>query len=224
MRAIERRKNNRETLNQRRMDNRNAVVQSNRRRQSLFRCAVRGSDNFTVPETLCLGSLSVQCSHCGALLFSMESKSNCCHCAKLSHLPTGDENFPVELKNVFVRTDNKSKNFRQFIHQFNNANAFSSMGAKIHDMPGSVYCFKISGEVYHRSVENIPIELSLNSANYYDRCKEISYAELFIYVLDTAVNIRMNNPANASCNREIMIIISTVLEEPFSLCYVLQET
>lgn len=188
---------------------------------SLFKAAVQGNSNFVYPDCFNLGNLSVKCSYCDAVFFKNENKSSCCHNGKLSNLPTSTENFPFDIKQLFVGTDDKSKNFREFIRQYNNANAFCSMGANIEHMSGSVYSFKISGDVYHRSSVNIPIDFSLNSNNYQERGGDVSYAELFLYDTDTAVNIRMNNTANSKCKREIMSIISMVLQHvsPYASSY-----
>ena len=140
---------------------------NNRCQRTLVRhleSAVFGSSNFVYPIPHDLGPLNIECQHCKAVHFKGELKSTCCHNGKLSHLSIQNElgNFPIALKNLFVGTDAKCDNFRGFIRQYNNANAFASMGAKIEDTPGNgPYYFKISGEVYYRTSGNIQSDTAL---------------------------------------------------------------
>ncbi|CAF4910382.1 unnamed protein product [Rotaria magnacalcarata] len=148
----------------------------------------------------------------------------CCHNGKLSHLSVQNEpeNFPIALKNLFIGTDSKCNNFREFIRQYNNANAFASMGAKIEDIPGNgPYCFKISGEVYHRTSENIQIDPTLQPNSVQKLIHQPSYAELYVYDADTSIEIRMREPANAKCLRDNMITINVVLNDvsPYASCF-----
>ena len=149
----------------------------------------------------------------------------CCHNWKLSNfaVENRNENFPVALKKLFVATDEKCKNFREFIHQYNNANAFASMGAKIKDVPGNgPYYFKISDEVYSESMQiNTPFDTTLRTNSVEKVNHQPSYAELYVYDADTSVEIRMRNPANEDCLRENMFMINTVLNDvsPYAKCY-----
>ncbi|CAF4734824.1 unnamed protein product, partial [Rotaria sp. Silwood2] len=96
------------------------------------------------------------------------------------------------------------------------------MGAKVEDIPGNgPYCFKISGEVYHRTLENIQIDTTLQPNSIQKLIHEPSYAELYVYDTDTSVEIRMRNPANAQCLRNNMITINTVLSavSPYASSY-----
>lgn len=119
--------------------------------------------------------------------------------------------YPGELKVLLTGTNRNSNNFRKFIRQFNNANAFASMGAKIEDIPNpGPYCFKISGDVYHRSSAHIDIDSSLNPPNPIDT-REIQFAEHYVYDTDTSVDIRMKNSANISCSRQNMANIARII-------------
>lgn len=190
-------------------------------RKSTYKSAISGSSEFFFPQTHDLGPLSFTCIHCAAVHFKSELKSNCCHNGKLSNLPTSNAHFPIEIKELYIGTDRKSRNFREFIRQYNNSNAFASMGANIHNIHGSVYCFKVSGEVYHKTADNIPIDLNLNMGNVHTADADILYAELFLYDTDTAVNIRMNNHYNSACLKEIMTTIGNVLHNisPYARSY-----
>ncbi|CAF1646682.1 unnamed protein product, partial [Rotaria magnacalcarata] len=182
----------------------------NNRRQSIserhFKSAVFGCPNFVYPKIHNLGPLNIECQYCEAVHFKDELKSMCCHNGKLSHLSVQNEpeNFPIALKNLFIGTDSKCNNFREFIRQYNNANAFASMGAKIEDIPGNgPYCFKISPNSVQKLIH------------------QPSYAELYVYDADTSIEIRMREPANAKCLRDNMITINVVLNDvsPYASCF-----
>jgi hypothetical protein len=196
---------------------------NNRQQRTLNRhckSAIFGSPNFVYPIAHYLGPLNMECQHCKAVHFKNELKSICCQNGKLSHLSVqnGPENFPIALKNLFVGTDAKCKNFHEFIRQYNNANAFASMGAKIEDIPGNgPFCFKISGEIYHRTPENIQIDTTLHENSVQELIHLPSYAELYVYDTDTSIEIRMKNPANVQCLRADMVTINAVLND-VSLC------
>ncbi|CAF4970287.1 unnamed protein product, partial [Rotaria sp. Silwood1] len=200
----------------------------NNRRQSTserhFKSAVFGSPNFVYPKTHNLGPLNIECQYCEAVHFKDALKSMCCHNGKLSYLSVqnGPENFPIALENLFIGTDAKCKNFREFIRQYNNANAFASMGAKIEDIPeNGPYCFKISGDVYHRTSENIQIDTTLQPNSVQKLIHQPSYAELYVYDADTSIVIRMTESANAQCIRDNMITINAVLNDvsPYASCF-----
>ncbi|CAF4317464.1 unnamed protein product [Rotaria sp. Silwood2] len=200
---------NRETiLEQRRRnhaENREAIngrIYNRRQRTSErhFKSAIFGSPNFLYPIAHDLGPLNIECEHCKAVHFKDELKSMCSHNGKLSHLSiqNGPENFPIALKNLFIGTDAKSQNFREFIRRYNNANAFASMGANVVDISGNgPYCFKISGEVYYRTSENIQIDTTLDPISVHKLNNQSSYIELYVYDTDTSIEIPMANPANA---------------------------
>lgn len=192
-----------------------------RQPKAFFKAAIQDYSNNFIPQKFSLGDLCKECTYCSGLSYRCESTSNCCHNGKLSHLPVPSTNFPAELKYLFTGSEQKCKNFREFIRQYNNANAFSSMGGKIADMSRGVYCYKISGEVYHSSLNNIPIDLSLDSNSCESKARNMSYAELFLYDTDTAVNIRMQNPRNSSCKKQIMSTLAKTLYEnsPYAESY-----
>jgi hypothetical protein len=55
------------------------------------------------------------------------------------------------------------------------------MGAKVEEIPwNGPYCFKISGEVYHRTSENIEIDSTLQVNSIERLNHHPSYAELYI--------------------------------------------
>jgi hypothetical protein len=80
------------------------------------------------------------------------------------------------------------------------------MGAKVEEIPwNGPYCFKISGEVYHRTSENIEIDSTLQVNSIERLNHHPSYVELYVYDADTPIQIRMNNPGNAQCLRDNMV-------------------
>ncbi|CAF4088148.1 unnamed protein product [Rotaria magnacalcarata] len=105
----------------------------------------------------------------------------------------------------------KSNNFREFIRQYNNANAFASIGAKIEDIPGNgPHCFKISGEVYHCTSENIQIYTTLQPNSVQKLIHQPSYAELYVYDVDTSIEIRMTESGNARCLRDNTMVYNAL--------------
>lgn len=96
------------------------------------------------------------------------------------------------------------------------------MGAKIEEIPGrGPYCFKISGEVYHKTSENILIDPNLNLQSIQNSSIKPTYAELYLYDSDMSIECRMNYPQNRLCLRENMISISKILDEfsPYAQSY-----
>ena len=215
------------------IENRNVIKNrvSNRNERTLerrFKSAIFGSSNFAYLATFSLSSLNFECEHCKAVYFKDELKSMCCHNGKLSNfaVENRNENFPVAPKKLFIGTNEKCKNFREFIRQYNNANAFASMGAKIEDIPGNgPYCFKISAEVYRCTSESMQIDAPFDTTLRTNSVEKVnhqpSYAELYVYDANISVEIRMRNLANADCLHENMFMINTVLNDvsPFAKCY-----
>ena len=189
-----------------------------------LKSAIFESPNFVYPVAHDLGTLNIECQHCKAVYFDDELKRMRYHNGKLPHLSiqNGSENFPIALKSLFIETDPKCNKFPEFIRQYNNPNAFASMSAKIEDIPGNKpYCFKISGEVYHRTSESIQIDTTLQPDSVPRPIHQPSYAELYVYDADTSIVIRMRNSANAKCLHDNMITIHAVLNDvsSYTSCY-----
>ena len=80
-------------------------------------------------ESYYAGPMDKLCPHCQALCFKKES-FNCCHNGKIHQPPLFS--YPDELKELLTSGDAASKNFLEFIRQYNSAFAFASMSANIH--------------------------------------------------------------------------------------------
>jgi hypothetical protein len=148
---------------------------------------------------------------CGAVFFKGESKTKCCQGGKLSHLPTHNPNFPVELKSLFEGKDLLSRNFRSFSRQFNNANAFASLNAKTVSLRGNgPFCYKISGGITILSSSSVNFNDVLNPPEH--RNTPPTFAELYFYDTDQSVELRMQNGANRQCNRIIMSMLANIFK------------
>lgn len=90
-----------------------------------------------------IGPMTSKCPHCQDARFPDEGL-NCCHNGKVM-LPITD--YPHELQQLFV-----NQAFLKDIRIYNNLFAFASLGAQISPLPGfGPYCFRIHGQIYHRS-------------------------------------------------------------------------
>ena len=87
--------------------------------------------------------MTLQCEYCSAFRFPKELL-NCCHNGKVDL--DGDE-YPQELIPLF-----QNAHFLKNIRMYNSAFAFASLGAQI-EQPARFgpYCFRIHGQIYHRS-------------------------------------------------------------------------
>lgn len=180
---------------------------------------IEGSSNHFNPEPFNVGAMSTICSNCQAMLYNGELTSICCRGGKVDF--NKEIQYPVELKRLLTGDGPSSINFREFIRQFTNANAFASMEAKVVDLPGrGPFCFKISGDIYHRSSAHIDIDTSLNDPNILNT-PNLQFAELYFYDTDTSVNIRMNHAANIRCSRQNMVDIANILASisPYAQSY-----
>ena len=160
-----------------------------------------------VPE-FALGKLDEVCEFCEAFRFHGEAR-NCCHNGKVQ-LPA-PRPFPPEFNSLFLRESPQSANFLDNIRQYNSAMSFASFGAQIAPPPGhGPYCFRIHGQIYHRS-----------SSLYPGNGAAPSYSQLYIIEGDQAVRARMNHTANQMCQRDIMVLLSTVLDRvsPYAAAY-----
>jgi hypothetical protein len=148
--------------------------------------------------------MDVVCSGCGALHWKDEklTKSSwtnpsfgmCCFSGKMD-LPKLHEP-PPELLQLLSGTDDIAKNFRKDIHRYNNALAMTSLGCKTDDSinhGGGPYVFKVHGKLTHRSGSLLPPPNG-----------HPTYAQLYIYDQEDALNYRMGHQANTTLQRETM--------------------
>ena len=112
----------------------------------------------------------------------------CCNFGnvRLNHF----ENFPDELKTLFVGPTPSCSNFRNNMRSFNSALAMASMGAQLTVPAGQgPYCFKVHGQVYHYVG---PMQPNAGVSPQYGQ----------LYIMDTqdAADERMGKPVNSKCD------------------------
>lgn len=176
-----------------------------------FRCALNEiPSNFKCYD---VGPMNFVCRFCSALHFESEITANdrdrftsCCHKGKVDLLPLAQNDFFQALFDGLTSTDQsikrRSQNYFDNIRQYNAAFAMVSSEAKIADtVLRGVYHFKIHDNFYHRVAPLTPTNDSLPS-----------YAQLYFYDVDTAVNYRMQVRSNASCDNGLMRDIAIELE------------
>ena len=169
----------------------------------------RINNDNALPDCHFLGEFNILCEHCGALKFENESNFKCCSQGKvnLSDLL----HYPEELRNLLCSDTAQAKQFRKLIRVYNNAFGFASLGANIRPPPGNgPPCFRICGQLFHRYGALLP-----------DENHNPNYSQLYIVEAANALNLRMANPANQDCNREVMEIIQEVLnrDSPYAAAY-----
>ncbi|CAK9295760.1 unnamed protein product [Gordionus sp. m RMFG-2023] len=171
------------------------------------------NDIHLITEHTC-GPMNIICQFCFSMNFIAERPTDgkftqCCHKGKviLTQIP-----YPPYLKNLISNPQDKlHNNFMKNIRSYNSAVAFASMGAKISDLTGSgPYCFKVHGQIYHRTSNLYPPSNALPT-----------YAQL--YVLDTtqAIDKRIHHPANSKCNKDIMKQLDQLIRQinPYALSF-----
>ena len=101
---------------------------------------------------------------------------------------------------MFNESGAESKNFREFIREFNSGLAFASFGASIEvgRVPGQgPYSFRVQGIIYH---------LSSNLQGVENENKK--FAQLYFIDSNAANQIRINN--NRQCNPTLFIEIDEI--------------
>ena len=115
------------------------------------------------------------------------------------------ENPPEVLKGFLTGNDASSRSFRDNIRRYNNALAMTSVGVTIdhtvNDGQGP-YVYKIHGKLSHNAGSLLP-----------PPGKPPTYAQLYIYDPDQALDYRMNHEANRNLNRQIMETLQNMLIE-----------
>ncbi|XP_057482346.1 uncharacterized protein LOC130769157 isoform X2 [Actinidia eriantha] len=157
----------------------------------------------------CLGRMDVSCPNCLALHWMDEKLANstlicprfgtCCLQGKIQ-LPLL-KTPPPQLQALYDGNDDQSKSFRKYAREYNAANAFTSLGAKMDPRilagrgPRS---FTIHGELRHRTGALLP-----------QPGHEGTYAQLYIYDPDSALNVR--NRRNPHLRRDVLQTIQDTL-------------
>jgi len=162
--------------------------------------------------------MDVECTYCGALHFPEEKISNkgstfkdCCHYGKV-HLPMLPEaQFPDLLKNLFMRLDERHKNFFDCIRNLNSSVSMASMNPLRYRYPSNrgPYCFRICGQIYHR------MNVALNP----DPEDEPAYGQVFI--VDTVQAISTLHRANPVIDQRLLVDVYELIKEisPFAQAY-----
>ena len=153
------------------------------------------------------------CDECGAKHFKKERPSdkkftNCCYKGKVI-LPKPKE-CPELLLHLLTNSHPDSSHFKTKIRNYKSALAFASMGAKISTPSGGgPYCFRIHGQVYHRTSEVS------------DNIQNPTYAQLYFIDAEQASAERSRHPANEDCKRYLMDGLDKFLREknPYARMY-----
>lgn len=177
--------------------------------------------NDNVQQHFC-GNLQLLCTFCGAKHFPGEHPADklfttCCQKGKVTLDPI---RISPLLRTLMTGEHEHSQNFMDNIRSINSALAFASMGAKVAPPPGyGPYCFRIHGQIYHRS-----------GALHPDNDDRRQFAQLYILDPDEASEQRMQMRPNSTCNRDLMALLSSFMTDnnPFAdackmLCEVEQE-
>jgi len=165
-----------------------------------------------------IGSMNFKCTKCNSYNFKDEMTeedgvfSICCHKGKVNLPPIQEP--PPEIKHLFTGNDTKARNFQEHIRNYNSANAFASMIAKLDPAmrkSGGPYFFKVNGEVTHVTSKSCHPEKN----------KPREYSQIYFLDSQTAVLTRMENKANNGCLKEVMEIIDRNLRKinPFYHSY-----
>ena len=105
-------------------------------------------------NTTDVGTLSVECTHCGALKFPQETESLCClkGNAQLEAFPQ-PQSF---LRHLYEGTNTAGKHFLASIRKYNSAFQMTSFGCNEITMAGFNPSFRVQGQVYHRIGSLVP--------------------------------------------------------------------
>ncbi|UYV61151.1 hypothetical protein LAZ67_1003601 [Cordylochernes scorpioides] len=131
---------------------------------------IRQGDNLSLPTGTCFeedqiplhlcGQLNQVCPKCRAEYFELEQTTysktfhKCCSKGKVELEPIQTSEL---LESLMTGKHQLSKNFMENIRSVNSALAFASMGANLAPPPGyGPYCFRINGQIYHRSATMAP--------------------------------------------------------------------
>ncbi|XP_057302694.1 uncharacterized protein LOC130636863 [Hydractinia symbiolongicarpus] len=165
--------------------------------------------NNVLPPTHSAGEFNIVCKHCGAIQFNNENHFKCCHNGKVALRAILQ--FPAEIRELLSNDSAQAKQFRKYIRVYNNAFSFASLLPNIRPPPGrGPPCFRICGQLFHRYGALLPAQNELPN-----------FSQLYIVEAAAALNMRIENPTHAHCNRETMQIIQDVLnrDSPYAAAY-----
>ncbi|XP_075194167.1 uncharacterized protein LOC142294949 [Anomaloglossus baeobatrachus] len=174
--------------------------------------ASRTHNENTIIQHYC-GKMNSLCSKCNSHNFTDEKPADnlftqCCQKGKIQ-LPIPQ--YSDLLEQLMKGSHPHSKNFMHNIRSINSSHAFASFGANIAPPPGfGPYCFKIHGQIYHRTGTLHP-----------EMGQTPKYAQLYILDLNEATEQRLTVHENKKCNTEMMHQIAQLLQQinPFAAAY-----
>jgi hypothetical protein len=160
------------------------------------------------------GLMNDICTFCGSKNFKQERPSDgkytyCCQKGKV-HLPPIHDT-PQLIKDLLTGNHVKSSNFMDNIRAFNSAFGFASMGANIASPPGhGPYCFRIHGQIYHRTGTLHPINEETRI-----------YSQVYILDAEEATNCRLSRNENSACDPDLMKDIGELFSQisPFAKAF-----
>ncbi len=165
-----------------------------------------------------LGEMTTMCGKCGALHFLEERVASsscanpqftpCCAQGKVTLPPLAPP--PEPLRWLLTSNEVDAKDFRQHIRSYNNALAFTSVGANLDTsvaQPGN-YTYRLRSELYHRMGSLLPQPGEVPK-----------FAQLYISDPHAELDGRMGN--FGGLNRDIMQSLQTMLHEcnPYASIY-----
>ncbi|UYV82699.1 hypothetical protein LAZ67_22000600 [Cordylochernes scorpioides] len=205
--------------NQRALQRENSRLRMQRIRQGDILPLPTGTcfEEDQIPLHFC-GQLDQVCPKCRAKYFELEQTTysktfhKCCSKGKVELEPIQTTEL---LESLMTGKHQLSKNFKENIRSVNSALAFASMGANLAPPPGyGPYCFRINGQIYHRSG-------ALHPEN-----DQRVFAQLYILDPDEAARQRMIISKNSGCNPDLMKLLSLYIAgiNPFAdACKMLHE-
>ena len=110
----------------------------------------------TFHNTTDLGTMSLQCSNCGALKFDRETDRLCCSKGKVQL-----DQFPKPhpfLQHLYEGIDSNGKHFLANIRKYNSAFQMTSFGCNKVSMAGFNPSFRIQDQVYHLIGSIVPTQ------------------------------------------------------------------
>jgi len=165
-----------------------------------------------------LSEMTTMCGKCGALHFLEEHVASslcanlqftpCCAQSKVTLPPLAPP--PEPLRWLLTNNEADAKDFRQHIRSYNNALAFTSVGANLDTSVAqpSNYTYRLRGELYHRMGSLLP---QLGEAP--------KFAQLYISDPHAELDGRMGS--FDGLNKDIMQSLQTMLHEynPYANIY-----
>ncbi|CAG8462544.1 7406_t:CDS:2 [Gigaspora rosea] len=132
---------------QQRVRNRKAQYKYRQKQKHHFQGRDRIDETTIVPFHL---KPTIICIHCEAKKFISEPNCFCCNDGKIKLV---DTEMPTVLKNLFTRTDEIGKDFRNNIRAYNNLFAFTSLDfhldQRFANSKNGIYTFRAQGSMYH---------------------------------------------------------------------------